>query len=176
MGRLFLFSVPWFGRMTCTGPFAEKERIAPLAAPPQQVTVQRHEIELPASFRPYGLPYEVSAQCAWGSYRCSIRAEDSRFGCERYSVTEGEIVPSDRFPEFRRFWETCARAAAAQVVLVAGDGVATLIGDSNDSRPAPATACGTQSPADRSPRSVAVVAGLDSDLCVDCSTPTPAVE
>jgi hypothetical protein len=80
--------------------------------------VERHEITIPSGFSGYGLPFEVQLECAWARYSGRVTCEGTQLICERQMDTLGGIVPTDRFVEFKQFWEACARADQADVVLM----------------------------------------------------------
>jgi hypothetical protein len=117
---ILLFRIPWSEPVQTSGPVSAFERTQPLIAPGVLGMSERHEIELPAGFLGYGLPYACDENSEWGTYFCRITAEGSRLVCERRVDYLGGIIPPERFAEFKQFWEACARADAADVVLMKG--------------------------------------------------------
>ena len=115
---ILLFRIPWSEPVQTSGPVSASERMQPLLAPGVLGMFERHEIELPAGFSDYGLPYVTEEESEWGKYSCRITAEGSRLVCERRVDYLSGIIPPERFAEFKRFWEACARADAADMVLM----------------------------------------------------------
>jgi len=113
---LLLFRVPW-SQMPAPGPLAGCRRRVPLSAPNAGTRFERHEIEIPSGYQAYGLP-SVSSECDWGRYDCRARIEESTLICERETVFTGGIVPSEKYLDFKRFWDTCQRGDTADVVLI----------------------------------------------------------
>jgi hypothetical protein len=89
----------------------------PLAAPNASSRHDRHDLTLPDGWTVYGPPTSISAECPWGRYSCRLHVEDSTLICERRTEHLGGIIPVDRYPEFQRFWQTCARGDTTEVVL-----------------------------------------------------------
>jgi len=73
---------------------------------------------LPVGFGGYGLPFEAVEECRWGAYSCSIVEQQQRLVCLRRVDYYGGVVAGEVFADFKRFWEACARADAADVVLM----------------------------------------------------------
>jgi len=119
---LLLFRIPWAEPIEFSGPVSAAERLQPLQTPPVMRLVERHEIALPPGFAGYGLPFEVRHECRWAAYHSRITFQDSRLVCDRQMDTRGGIVPAAAFSEFKRFWEECARADRADVVLIRREG------------------------------------------------------
>lgn len=115
---ILLFRIPWSEPIQTSGPVSATHRIQPLAAPGVMGTSERYEIDVPEGFAGYGLPYHTEEECQWGRYCCRITTENSRLVAERTVDYLGGIVSPEQFAEFKRFWETCARADAADVVLM----------------------------------------------------------
>jgi hypothetical protein len=115
---LLLIRIPWAEPVDVLGACGAAERLQPLLAPPVSRLVERHEIAVPAGFAGYGLPFEVQLDCEWAKYSNRVTFEKSRLLCERRMDTLGGIVPTDQFAEFKNFWEACARADQADVVLM----------------------------------------------------------
>jgi hypothetical protein len=115
---LLLFRIPWAEPVEVFGPYGAAERLQPLMVPPVARLVERHEIAVPDGFHDYGLPFEVDLKCQWAQYHCRITCQDSQLVCERRMDTFGGIVPTDEFARFKAFWEECARADQADVVLM----------------------------------------------------------
>ncbi len=114
---LLLFRVPWIDAIRMIGPMSASERVQPLQAGRVGLTVERHELAVPNGYTPYGLPYENRAECDWGRYSRTISVQHSRVICERRFESFDGIVPTGRFPEYKEFWEACAHADAADIVL-----------------------------------------------------------
>jgi len=115
---ILLLRIPWAQPAQTTGPLSAASRVQPLAAPGVLGVSESHEIEIPPGFAGYGLPYLTKKDCDWGTYACSVRVDQTRFICKRQVEYRGGIVPPKRFGEFKDFWEVCARADAADVVLM----------------------------------------------------------
>lgn len=115
---LLLIRIPWAEPVDVLGPCGATERLQPLLVPPVSRLVERHEIAVPAGFSGYGLPFETHLECEWAKYSNRVTFENSQLLCERQMETLGGIVPTDRFTEFKQFWEACARADQADVVLM----------------------------------------------------------
>ncbi|MEX0703872.1 MAG: DUF3857 domain-containing protein [Planctomycetales bacterium] len=118
IGDLLLFRVPWLHPVRSTGPLSAADRTVPLVAPGPFRVSDRLELEFPADRTGYGLPYETESACEWLRYARRIAIEAGRLVCERRVEHLGGLVPPERFGEFKRFWEECARADALDVVLV----------------------------------------------------------
>ncbi|MDA1017668.1 MAG: transglutaminase-like domain-containing protein [Planctomycetota bacterium] len=114
---ILLFRIPWVESIRMTGPMNAAERIQPMR--PRELTLQeeRQEIRVPDGFEPYGLPYSNSESCPWGSYTRTIRVQADKLVCDRRMEFRDGIVPADQFPDYKAFWEACAHADAADVVL-----------------------------------------------------------
>ncbi|MBW3600775.1 MAG: transglutaminase domain-containing protein [Planctomycetes bacterium] len=117
---LLLFRVPWAEAFEFTGPISAAQRQHPLQAPPVMRLVEEHEIQLPPGFTGYALPYEATHRCQWLEYGLSITSEEHRLICRRRMESRGGVAPTERFAEFRAFWEECTRADHADVVLIKG--------------------------------------------------------
>jgi hypothetical protein len=115
---LLLFRIPWAEPIDFSGPVSAAERLQPLQIPPAARLFERHEIDLPASFAGYGLPFDVNLKCPWAEYRCRVECENGQLVCERQMDNLGGIVSAKEFAEFKAFWEECARSDRADVVLV----------------------------------------------------------
>ncbi len=115
---LLLFRIPWAEPMEFSGPVSAAERLQPLQMPPVMRLVERHEIQIPAGFTGYGLPYQQDHESPWCGYSLQVTCEGSRLVCQRRMESRGGIVSTDRFTEFKRFWEACARADQTDVVLM----------------------------------------------------------
>jgi hypothetical protein len=115
---LLLFRIPWAESMEFSGPISAAVRHQPLQIPPVLRLVERHEIQIPDGFSGYGLPYVANHECPWCSYSLQVTCDAPQLVCERQMDIRGGIVPAERFAEFKRFWEACARADQADMVLV----------------------------------------------------------
>jgi hypothetical protein len=118
--NLLLLRLPWLEPWHDTGFFAAPSRPQPLLVPIHSVS-DCQEIELPAGFSGYGLPWENVDQCAWGRYRCQVRIDGGALHCQRYFEMSGGNVPPERYQEVRRFTDACISGDASDVVLIDGN-------------------------------------------------------
>lgn len=118
ISEILLFRIPWAEPALTTGPVSADSRPQPMAAPNVFGLTERHEILLPVGFGGYGLPFEAVEECRWGAYSCSIVEQQQRLVCLRRVDYYGGVVAGEVFADFKRFWEACARADAADVVLM----------------------------------------------------------
>lgn|GEM_PF-1151723 len=116
--NLLLLRVPWSEPLDVIGPISAATRRFPLQMPQAHLQEERHVLQLPAGWTGYGLPFEMRRQCPWAAYENQIHLHGATLVCQRHMETRGGIVPPDEFAGLKAFWETCARADQADVVLV----------------------------------------------------------
>jgi hypothetical protein len=117
---LMLFRIPWSDIVEYTGPVSAASRREPLAAPEVMRMEELHEIELPAGYAGYGMPYRVEENTPWVNYLCEIEMRDSILFCRRQMRCMGGVIDAERFTELKKFWEACARSDQADIVLIKG--------------------------------------------------------
>ena len=115
--ELLLFRIPWVEEIRMTGPMNAAERNQPMHPNQCWRKEERHEITIPHEFVPYGLPYSQTESCSWGSYSRTIRHQDNKLICERRMELHDGIVSGEQFQQYKAFWESCAHADAAEVLL-----------------------------------------------------------
>lgn len=120
VGVLELFTIPWTISLLSPA-LLQKKRHLPLVVRSTHRIDERHEIELPPGFNPYGLPDEIEHESPWGGYRLVIRLEEGRLIGERRFTLESGTIPAHSFPGYREFCQACARADSVDVVLVPED-------------------------------------------------------
>lgn len=118
---LLLFRIPWAETAEITGPISAPERRYPLQVPGTSQLHETHEITLPAGFHGYGLPYEFKYESPWVKFSLQVTCTEEKLFCQRRMEIQSGIVPTEKFTEFKHFWEQCARADTTDVVLVRGE-------------------------------------------------------
>jgi hypothetical protein len=117
--NLMLLSIPWLEPIRDNGFFAAPSRPQPLQVPIHSLC-DRQEIELPAGFSGYGLPWERVERCEWGRYHCRVWTENGVLRCERDFELLGGIVPPEHCDEMRCFTDACIEGDAGDIVLIEG--------------------------------------------------------
>jgi hypothetical protein len=120
---LILLRIPWSDLLEERGPLAAAERKIPLIPPPTSFTDEEHDIALPEEYVAYGLPYHCEETCAWSTYRCNVEQRGGVLVCSRLIQhgSDQKLVPTDRFPEFKRYWAACSKSDTVDVVLFKGN-------------------------------------------------------